>query len=186
MSIARYLDEQGEPIPYGHRWGAQPPPEKMYSVVRHPQRFVPVVDLARTLIDYLSEHYQVNIIRDEEIALEPVAGAALRFQLEEGGEVTGVRIEAGLLAEELFPTCSCDACDDDVPQLLDDLEDFVFAVVQGDFAEWREGRWIHHGIYLGDTLTRSSGHKITDRGQWARVKPRAKELPGRYPAWPRR
>jgi len=184
LRVAEYLDARGEPIPYGHRWGSGQPPENTYSVVTHPERFAPVLEVARALAGYLSEHYEMTSSQDDWLHLEPAVGAPLRFRLEEGGEVTGVTIGAGLLAERRYPSCGCDACDEDVAFLLEDMENLVFAVVQGDFAEWRQGRWIHHGLHLGGALSESAGQKVVDREQWARIKAAAKALPGRYPAWP--
>lgn len=184
ISLAQFLDDQGRPIRYGHRWGTDSPPESTYSVVTHPERFAPVPEVARALVDHLSAHYQVFVSGDDWVNLDPAIGARLRFRLEQAGEVPAVRVKAGLLAERWYPDCGCDACDDDVAVMLEDLENFVFAVVQGDFAEWREGSWLYHGLYLGDAVSETSGHKVTGLRQRARLA--ARRLPGRYPAWPRR
>lgn len=148
-----YRDDAGTPIAYGHRWGFGDPDEAAYSVCSHPERFEPVVTVARAQIDHLARAYDVEPRQDpdalarvrerapkttEAVTLAPAAPltARLTFLF---AEFPGVRVQAGEYCEERFPVCGCDACDDSVESLIEDLEGDVFGVVQGHFREYVDG-----------------------------------------------
>ena len=48
----------------------------------------------------------------------------------------GVDIHAGLLHDFHFPSCGCDACDESLERLLEEIEEAVLAVAAGDFSEY--------------------------------------------------
>lgn len=48
-------------------------------------------------------------------------------------------IAAGAFHQFAFPACGCDACDEGADAQLDQLEETVFAVVNGDYREWAAG-----------------------------------------------
>jgi hypothetical protein len=47
----------------------------------------------------------------------------------------GVLVHAGLLHDFAFPQCGCDACDESVDSLAEEMEWLVFAVAQGGYRE---------------------------------------------------
>lgn len=150
LDLGIYLDEQGEPIEYGRRWGMGHPPEDTYSVTRHPERFAPLLEVATALQAHVAEHF------------EPADDtASLRFAER---DFPSVEVWAGVAGYERFPVCGCDACDEDVEAMAGELEDFVFSVLNGDFQE----SWERGGIAT-QWVTRDGG-----RGSWS--KPQDKHL----------
>lgn len=151
-----FLDDEGEAIPYGRRWDLEEgPPEQAYSVVTHPARFTPLTAVAKALISHLIAGFDVALIEEGDAAevfrrahvvrtlrLEPASAnaAPLTFGFT---EFPGVHLAAGVLNQSVWPTCGCDACDDDLDWLVDDLENTVFAVVEGRFQEAVRGTVRH-------------------------------------------
>lgn len=144
LHLGVYLDERGLPIPYGRRWGMGHPPEDTYSVTRHPERFEPLVEVSRALQAHVAENYE-----------QAGDAASLRF-----GErdFPSVEVWAGAAGYERFPVCGCDACDENVEEMVANLEDFVFAVLNGEFQE----SWERGGIKT-EWPTRDGG-----RGSWSK------------------
>jgi hypothetical protein len=186
ITIEEYLDAEGHPISYGSRWGAESPPEDTYTVVSHPERFAPLLVVAQALIEHLAGTYQVIVEQTRtgggrSVTLVPGAGAAtMRFDLASPNH-PAVRVRAGLASDHWFPDCGCDACDPDILDVIDELESYVFAVVQGRLFERIEGKWLREELPGG-----WSRQKITDRTARRELKARAKSLPDRWSAWPRR
>lgn len=179
FTLGTYLDAHGQPIPYGHRWAFdEGPPQDTYSVTAHPQRFNPLHAVAEGLIEYLAGRYAVSVARTETVDLIPMRGASLTFDRSDA-EFAGVRLVVGGFARRWYPMCGCDACDEDVIDSIEDLEDFVFAVVDGEYAQWRRGRTITEVIYSGNSVIWQSSRKVSREESR-----RARALPGRYPPWP--
>lgn len=132
-----WLDDDGRPIAYGDRWDVgEDPPEELYSECAHPERFEPLVTTALALLDHLERRYDVD--RTEEVVdeqthvtLTPTSGTGpVLTVVHPAGALPSVEIRAGSRVES-WPVCGCDACDDSVPHLLDQLETTVFAIVEG-------------------------------------------------------
>ena len=173
LELGIYLDEFGVPIPYGRRWGMGSPPEVTYSVCAHPERFAPVYPVAQALVDHLIDAYDVDVsdtarlpgwLEAAEIGSEsyPVSITRLTPKDPEAAPLSfvelaspGVVVMAGAAARATFPQCGCDACDTDVVELIETMENQVFAVVAGEFQErltrlkvyetWRGQDWSHAG-----------------------------------------
>ncbi|MET1132962.1 MAG: DUF6226 family protein, partial [Aeromicrobium sp.] len=83
---------------------------------------------------------------------------------------------------ESWPDCGCDACDEFVPALLDELETMVFAIVEGTMSEWRTGPngnvpWSAHAKFEG----------LTEMSVWTDGEPEPRKLPTtphRWGPWP--
>lgn len=210
VTIATFFDASGEPIPYGSRyWGTQgEPPADAYSACAHPERFMPVAIVGRALVDYLTAAHAVErtdsvIAGRPNTRLTPRSGGGTPLTFIFGREESpNVRVRAGWRYEGFWPGCGCDACDDDVAILLDELENTVLTIAQGGMSEWRSGPdpsshlyeddagnpigdehipWHVHVQFDGPLETGESG------SSWSSGEPEPVEMPWephRWPAWP--
>lgn len=144
-----FRDGAGVVIPYGERWGMDGPPNDTYSVQAHPERFQPLHDIARALIEYLEKTYDVTaseepshleafpdgyLIANTAVRLTPDNAAAAPLTIAFTADPRVV-IQSGALVVEPFPVCGCDACDDTWESAADRLEETVFAVIGGGLTE---------------------------------------------------
>ncbi|WP_370449917.1 DUF6226 family protein [Cryobacterium sp. Hh7] len=102
----------------------------------------------------------------------------------------GIFLHAGLLHDFHFPVCGCDACDDDVTDLMDDLEWTVRTVVSGGYSERLDlwpGQWVENKLNEPG-VRMSSGRSRIGEISPARVKFTRKGLPpaGIWSPWPLR
>ena len=206
-----YVDATGEPIPYGTRWDqlrehGEGPPEEAYSVVTHPERFSGLGSIGEALIGWLSENFAVTVTDggdvdyrsgrrhyERSVRVDPgdPDAAPLVFYLNDDR----VEIRPGLFGDYSFPVCSCDACDDDVEYLATELEDTVFAVIEGRYRESLNGpvgRGLNTEITGGvgsasdiGSAQANVGPGSLSRAELRAVRTRLKALPdGRWQAWP--
>lgn len=153
MDSPHFVDDAGAYIPYGYRWGSDGPPPDAYSRTTHPERFAPLVEVARALVDHLIDAYDVDV---SDTAMLPgwmaaaevgsgsypmtvtrltprnPASAPLTF-IETA--LPGVCVLAGAACTVSVPQCGCDACDEGLLEQADRLEALVFAVLDGNFQE---------------------------------------------------
>lgn len=148
ITFKSYEDDHGEPIPYGHRWDGSPSSES-YSHTSNLQRFSPLCQVAEALVKWICERYKVRCFEDPGLPAhlrvrdEYVVRSVRLFPEDSkcapiGVVVTnfpGIHIQLGTLYQASFPSCGCDACDEDVPGLLDELEEQIDAVLTGNFVE---------------------------------------------------
>lgn len=148
-----FRDADGEVIAYGSRWEDSPPADS-YSVTSNPERFEPLHTVADALIAWLAESFDAEIldgleaagdllhahphaVRAVRVTPRAVTAAPLTFVFT---SFPGVLLHAGALWDSPFPVCGCDACDDDVERVVDDLEWTVQTVASGGFEEeYRQG-----------------------------------------------
>lgn len=143
-----YTDPDGARIHYGSRW-PESPPQGSYSVNSNLERFEGLHAIARELIRHLSARFETDmeigsecaadLIRPHQGILDAVRltprnsrAASLTFVFT---DFPGLVVHAGALHDFLFPVCGCDACDDTAERLGDDLEQLVFGVAAGGYAE---------------------------------------------------
>ncbi|MGO1725443.1 DUF6226 family protein [Glutamicibacter ardleyensis] len=143
-----YFDDQAALISYGQRWPGEPA-EESYSVTIHPQRFAPLHTVAQALMDWLLARFNVRCLQDSGLAAElgyamqPVVESVRLIPVDRAcaplglvfTDFPGVLLSVGALYQWHFPICGCDACDDSVDELLDDLEEQITTVVNGHFTE---------------------------------------------------
>ena len=101
----------------------------------------------------------------------------------------GVVLHMGGLFDSTFPACGCDACDDDIVWLVDQLEWTVWAVVAGGASERIDAKpdgWFDYRLE-NDTGMESARHRLAEvPGE--RVEAARGMLPasGQWGAWPLR
>lgn len=190
LDLGTFLDDDGAPIPYGHRWDDldEGGPDDTYSVCRHPQRFAPLQDVARALLEHLESTYEVDHRVEGSVhRLEPrgrdAAALSITFT-----DLPGVTCTAGVMSDLAY-FCGCDHCDEDVLWLVDELERAVFAVVGGRFREWVEttedGIWASRELLAEDgSRWVSGGGSVTqDAGEQAELRRRLASAPAWWAAW---
>lgn len=213
VTIAEFSDASGEPITYGSRyWGEAniEPPSEAYETCTHPERFDPVAVVMQSLVDYLTVAYLVDRVDTTvegvtETQLSPRSGGGTPLTFTSGaGNLPGaVRVRGGWRFHGLWPDCGCDACDDNVEDLIEELANTVLTIVEGGMSEWRTGpEPTHHLNYdedmnpIGDDHIPWMVHVELDGridhasgsvgGGWSRGEPEPVELPTepyRWPAW---
>lgn len=100
----------------------------------------------------------------------------------------GVYLHAGMLHDFHFPVCGCDACDDDVRSLADEVEWTVRMVVTGHYRESvnpQASGWLGYRLEEPGVRTRS-GQSRTDEVPVERLE-RARHLvpaDGPWRPWP--
>ncbi|WP_114558392.1 DUF6226 family protein [Desertihabitans aurantiacus] len=200
-------DARGQVIPLGRRWQHLPgPPDELYSVGRYPERFEPLHQVADALVEHLQHTYRVQVAPDalrrrgpldtEEmlraIRLQPTtpdtSGLTVAWS-----RYPGLRLEWGHLGRAAYPQCGCEACDETWESAADELEEDVFALVEGRYGEHLtelDGR-----PATGTVVVDPAGLPVRSSRTTSDLPPRARaelgrhlaRLPdGRWPAWPRR
>lgn len=204
IPVAIYRDGQGLPIDYGNRWGAESPPEDAYSRLSNLERFAPLHDVALALVEWLRSTFDVDVEQSPSAAadllLQPrdlvqairivprdQAAAPLTFVL---SRFPGVFLHAGWLHDFHFPMCGCDACDDNVTDLIDQLEWTVRTVVSGGYSESfapGSGDWIEYRLDESGVGMRS-GRTSTEELPNERVVAARTAIPasGQWNSWPLR
>jgi hypothetical protein len=206
LSASTYYSPDGEPIPYGQRWGEDGPPPDSYSVLSHLARFAGLHDVARALISHLEASYDVQVVdsastatdllrqpegvvRSVRVTPRKPGAAPMTFVLM---QPPGVIVHAGVLHDFAFPPCSCDACDETAESAADRLEMLVLAVAAGGYSErypigWR--RWVGYGLKAADGSAEESGQGdlgliAADRLRSAKI--RLRDVPDGWLPWPPR
>lgn len=156
--MLEYRDSAGNVIPYGERW-PDSPPDDAYSVVSNPERYAPLHAVALALEAWLTENF-VAAPSQATAPVEPLqkpdwALSQLTLTPADPGQASltitltsfpGVHVKAGVHFATAFPSCGCDACDEDVQGQIEELEEVVFAVVRGQFAEVVSGTSVGYSI----------------------------------------
>lgn len=124
------------------------PDDDAYGRVTNPERFGRVVEAARSLIQLLESTYDVEVhhtaggfqigsnnwgeTNGETIHLVPSEGAPTSITIT---GFPGVAIRFGEWGAEGFPTCGCDACDEQPESEIERMDELVNAVVGGRYEE---------------------------------------------------
>lgn len=142
-----FLDDEGRQ--YGDRRTDMSPPENWYSVVSHPERFAPLHTVGDALIAWLVDEFDAVVEETPKAAgdlLHPPADIVRAVRVTPATEVAapltfvfspfpGILLHAGFLFEDRYPSCGCDACDEEWESTAMELERAVGAVVGGGFSE---------------------------------------------------
>jgi hypothetical protein len=203
LTTETYYNRDGEPIPYGRRWGSEAPDPDSYSVDSHPERFAGLHVVARALIDHLTAVYDVEVQDDPALAGEllmqgPGVLQAVKITPQDPGAAPltivltvypGVMVHAGVLHDFPFPVCGCDACDETVETAADRL---VLSVAAGGYSErYPVGRkrWSEYALAAFDGSGSESGQgepppASAERLQAAEL--RLRDAAGGWKPWPLR
>lgn len=166
------------------------PDPDAYGRVTNPERFQIVVDAAETLIDEMVGRFDVekthgasgddfpdwNEAAVATVRLTPNAGAPLVFMIT---DFPGVVIRFGRWRREAFPSCGCDACDEQPTEVIKQMLDLVESVVVGQLEEELTRRRLRST--LSGPWGSSSRETPLRPGEW-----RTLGRPGiyRWPPWP--
>jgi Family of unknown function (DUF6226) len=201
-----YFDASGSVIEYGSRWGPDGPPEDTYSVVSHPERFAALHLVADALIEYLADNYDVRVSHD------PAHAADLVRSRDDVTRVTrltpaqpdcatltvaytshpAVIVHAGLLHDFVYPSCGCDACDENTTGCAEQLEWHVQAVALGRYREEydRDGDLpVTFSIAAADGNRTQGGRSLAGdypRSRLSGARKRLAQLADGWAAWPLR
>lgn len=206
-----FYDADGRVVDYGERWGGESPPAESYSIDPHPERFAPLHDVARALIDHLVEAYDVTAVDDlshagdlwyprddvvRAIRLSPNAPDAAGLTVVFAGYPLVV-VRAGLLSEWTYPDCGCGACDETWQGQADEMEWQIFAVLAGSLVETVEGVLGRRGLRLeaSSTVTAIDGSQSqgatfpsrpATKSRMAAARRTLAAIPGGWAPWPTR
>lgn len=201
-----FHDAEGRVIDYGNRWWHEEPPEDTYSEALHPERFGSIHAVADALVGHLAAAYDVDVREGLEEAWESRhrdddVRRVVRVQPRDPQcapltflhtSLPGVVVQAGVLHEFAHPHCGCDACDESLEEVLEELEKLVFAVVDGCYRESfsRRGRWVEHASTHGDGSS-ASGRSRPSEFQKRRLEAAKSILAGlggrgNWAPWPER
>ena len=149
---AEYRDDDGTAIPYGNKWSWHDgPPDDSYSVTDHPERFAPLHTVAETLIEYFITNFDVaveegyhvtdnlpnapkadEVLRAVRITPKSESGASLVFVLTNH---PSVRLFGGEFFTGYYPSCGCNACDEEWASSAEQLEADALSITSGGLSE---------------------------------------------------
>ncbi|MGK3951803.1 DUF6226 family protein [Microbacterium sp. I2] len=147
IAVPPFLDDEGRP--YGGRRTHVSPPQDWYSVISHPERFAPLLTVGDALIAWLVDEFDAAVEEAPDAVgdlLHPPTDAVRAVRVSPSAETAapltfvftsfpGVVVHAGFLFEDRYPSCGCDACDEEWESTATELERAVGSVVGGGFSE---------------------------------------------------
>ena len=165
--------------------GAGEPLEDAYTRFTEPERFLPLHDWALEAMARLQRVYEV--VREEGEGMDPrlervpLARPTIRLAplRDDGAPITiaftaspGLEVRAGRWFTDGFPSCHCDACDEQPEEEFERFTELLDDVVAGRFREaMRRQRggdgWSSHELWSEER--RSSGGSLVSRSQAART-----------------
>lgn len=164
-------------------WDAEGPPDEAYGRVTRDLAtlYAPLLEGARSTIDELATTYDVErrapsteeAARVEGCVSDAVETTVLAPRTPDQSalivgicDLPGVHLAFGRWASEHLPECGCDACDERLEDLLDQLSATCRLVI-GGFDEWvrhEDGDW-----WLGHQTADGYGQGTVDRDDRARL-----------------
>ena len=154
------------------------PPDAAYGRVTNPGRYEVLHAVARDLVGWLERTYEVQVREDTDTRellgitapvriwnLEPSAAdaAGLTIVL---SDFPGVVVRIGRGHVEAFPSCGCDACDENPAELVDELRQLVEWLVDGQIREYLDKSWL--GFEAGPSRSRRQRLSRQERERYGR------------------
>ncbi|MEX1038816.1 MAG: DUF6226 family protein [Acidimicrobiia bacterium] len=153
------------------------PDHEAYGRVTNPERYLAVVHAAQDKVDDLVKSYQVEPEAgspsvdfpewtsgaERVVRLQPKGGAPLALMFT---DFPGVVVRVGDWGAKAFPACGCDACDESPSEVVERLNDFVNAAVEGSYEEQLTKRTLTYRYASRRGVL--SGKRMLDRGEWKR------------------
>jgi hypothetical protein len=133
----------------------EPPPPEAYTTVTNPERFRPLHDVARAVVEDLVARFDVDVDVDrdvsslfrsevvESVGLIPRDSAAAPLAVGWTG-FPGLVVKFGRWHQNAYPDCGCDACDEQLDVSAELFRLAVDDVVHGRFHERFDGTWVMH------------------------------------------
>lgn len=159
------------------------PPPEAYGRVTDPSRYESLWASADALLDALAVQYEVTCLRGEgffdDLGERALGGVSRSVRLlpssPEAAPLTvaftgfpGLTVRFGRWHVESFPSCGCDACNEDPVELGDQLRQSVSDLVRGRFSE----RWRCYPTpslaYSFSTRSGSTRVSLTELGRYGR------------------
>ena len=152
-------------------WGREGPPDEAYSRVTNPERFLPLHQAALRLIRHLVSDYDVEMTEGYDLSVLGIGKNRLArpsIMLSPGDsacapvtvaftDFPGISVRFGQWQEDGFPSCGCDACDEDADGEIARMTSVFESITVGGLLEAiRIPRFLGDG-WLGSAL---SGPKI--------------------------
>ncbi|MFQ1003812.1 DUF6226 family protein [Modestobacter sp. SSW1-42] len=126
----------------GGRWGDEEPPAEAHSRVSDPERFRPLLAATDDLVADLRRRFDVEVSDEPLDAGHGLPAQRLHPATGDGADLVvvrtdfpGVHLRAGRWTDASFPRCGCDACDEQVDELIEELVAFAGDVTGGRFGE---------------------------------------------------
>ena len=156
-----------------------------YTSFTDPERFLPLHDWALEAVAQLQREYEVAREEGERMdpLLErvPLARPTVRLTplQDDGAPITiaftaapGLEVRAGRWFTDGFPSCHCDACDEQPEDEFERFKELLEDVVAGRFREAMRRQpggdgWSSHELWSEER--RSSGGSLVSRGEAART-----------------
>jgi hypothetical protein len=152
------------------------PPSEAYGRVTNPERYRVVHDAARALVDHLRRDFVIetddappgdpillasgaSIEEIVRVVPEGTGAAPITFALT---DFPGVLVRTGRWQCWAYPSCGCDACDEDPADSAARLRSDVEAVTAGRMHEEWDGERLHISVRHADG-SGSSGWTLVDR-----------------------
>ncbi len=180
------------------QWGSEGPPPEAYSRVTNPERFAPLYEAATAILKRLELEFDVE--RAEGYGLDPelerrykLARSTVSLTPRDGGAAPlvvafssfpGVHVRFGRSSMVAFPTCGCDACDENAEDEVQRLMSMVKDVTAGRFRE--AVRFRVPGVPSNEWEVWSVGDHFARQGSPLDVDRGGDPSSHDYKPWPRR
>lgn len=179
--------------------GGGEPLDDAYTRFTNPERFRPLHDWALEAVRRLHKEYEVVLDEgegmDARLERAPLARPTVRLTplRDTGAPITiaftaipGIEVRAGRWFTEQFPSCHCDACDEQPEEEFEGFMELLEDVVAGRFREavrrQSEGTgWSSHELWGGER--RRSGGSLVSRSEGARALGGEMELAVEWQPW---
>ena len=175
------------------RWGPDGPPEEAYSRVSDPGLYLALHPIADRLVSRLVSRYRVEAEPAEATGpWRDIERATLLVPDGAGAPATviwtgvGVALRAGHAFVRGFPSCGCDACDEDPDGLAADLEQTLEAIAAGGLVETRRSHRVGADTATVELRSTSGGSRS---GRISGPRDPRHAIPAGtvdWPAWPLR